>query len=134
MVKSLQRENGDWIAYKNQLQDLVVRYYVNLFSREMNSLRTTNLEGDFPFIPLDEWHTFNMDITKEEVYSALLDMASFKASGPMVSIQHFTNKCGVLLETISSISLRMPMTLVFFWMVSTLLTLIPKVNAPETIM
>ncbi|XP_031124290.1 uncharacterized protein LOC116027001 [Ipomoea triloba] len=81
-IITLRDDNGEWISNTNLLKTHVSNYYASLFSACSNTIFTDALESSFPRVPQDDWRVFNMDITKEEVRSALFDMAPFKAPGP----------------------------------------------------
>lgn len=81
-VTSLHDDSGSWISNAVLLKQHVRDYFVNLFTGESEPCHPYIGGGSFPRISSDQWCEFNRAISKDEVHTALMDMALFKAPGP----------------------------------------------------
>lgn len=80
-IEALVNSEGRWVEEKEQLKDLAVDFYTNLFQSEMEQ-PVEYLLGKFPIFDTEQGTVWDEEYTREEIRKALHQMGSWKALGP----------------------------------------------------
>lgn len=91
----LKNEKGEWIDDQQQLKELAITFFSNLF-RSKPRLGSEYLKGQFPLIPANKQQMLLNQCTKEEITGYIKAMGLYKCLDRMVSMQDFSNGHGLL--------------------------------------
>lgn len=77
----LQDENGSWVGDPRRIENIVTKYYKELFSDD-GMREQTCITGVFPKLSNEELHAINREITRGDILNVISHMGPFKAPGP----------------------------------------------------
>ena len=81
-MEGLMDDNGQWYTEEDNMGELVINYYTDLFSSSNPMEFAELLQAMQPKVTTEMNHRLTMDFTSEEVWMALKQMYPLKAPGP----------------------------------------------------
>lgn len=132
-VEGLTNDQGTLVTNKDEIKDMMMHYFTNLFRKDENCDVTMAPRGGFPILSQDVKNDILKDLNDVDIRNAVMEMAPLKAPGPdgfhAIFYQKLWNIVG---KTVVDMAMgffrtgRLPKGLN-----DTLITLIPKVDNPE---
>lgn len=132
-VSTLKNENGEWIEGDREVGQLVHRMLSSLFTEEQPNRVWITTEHSWPSIDPSMWDHACAEITNEDIKAAMFSIGGLKAPGidgyPAIFFQKNWDTVGHGVCQIVSEMWHSPPTI--YEVNQTLITLIPKTEAPE---
>lgn len=133
-ITQLKTDSGEWVQDTRMLKDMIRDHFIRIFTHEGAQDVDVRIRNGFPLIDRKEWDHISCEFSTDEIKRALFDMAPLKASGPDgFHAGFFQKEWNTVGDTI------LKQTKEFFrtgimppGLNDTLITLVPKVNVPET--
>ncbi|XP_061371304.1 uncharacterized protein LOC133313908 [Gastrolobium bilobum] len=81
-IVALRNDNGDWVADKEDLINMAVKYFENLFTADEEELEEYPVKVFFPGLSNKEKKVMSRIPSHEEIRKTIFKMGKFKALGP----------------------------------------------------
>ncbi|MCH82315.1 hypothetical protein A2U01_0003117, partial [Trifolium medium] len=81
-IVMLKNDHGEWIEDNVQLQELVNKYYKQLFKLNTQDIRWQQTMKTFPTLSSEEIEKLGSEVNNDEVKGAVFHMSPWKSLGP----------------------------------------------------
>lgn len=134
-IYSLKLDDGQWCHDEERIKNVMVEFYRHLYTDEGPSVGPYPIRGDFPSIDFDLMASLGREVSMLKVRTTLFEMAPLKSPGiDGLHAQFYQSQWEVVGDSLLAMIRKVfEGGLLESFFNKTLIVLIPKVSAPETV-